>query len=165
MTKRFTEEQIVTFLCEADAGVPVRTLCSKHGFSERSYNQWRSRIVGDKASLAQHLAHLQSENDELRQLLADVLLEATSSRAQAGFASASTGNDPCEPLLRVGAMAQVATRRLLGLRKSQPLQWPELMPLPESPSTDMVAKGNGRSEAGRDWAMPQREGLAASVCA
>ncbi len=164
MTKRFTEEQIVTFLCEADAGVPVRTLCSKHGFSERSYNQWRSRIVGDKASLVQHLAHLRSENDELRQLLADVLLEATSSRAER-FASVNTGNDSCEPLLPVRAMAQLATRRLLGLRKSEPLQWPELTPFPESPSADMAARANSRGEGARDWAMPQREGLAASVCA
>ena len=165
MTKRFTEEQIVTFLCEADAGVPVRTLCSKHGFSERSYNQWRSRIVGDKGSLVQHLAHLRSENEELRQLLADVLLEATSSQAQASFASANTGNDPFEPLLRTRAMARLATRRLLGLRKSEPLQWPELMPFPELPSTDMAAKVNSRGEAARDWAMLQREALAASVCA
>ena len=165
MTKRFTEEQIVTFLCEADAGVPIRTLCSRHGFSERSYNQWRSRIVGDKASLVQHLAHLRSENDELRQLLADVLLEASSPRAEGGFASSSTGIDACKPPLHLRAMAQLATRRLLGLRKSEPLQWPELMPFPDSPTADMVTKANDRGEAVRDRAMPKREGRAASVCA
>lgn len=69
MNKRFTEEQILAFLCEADMGVPVRQLCDKHGFSERSYYQWRSRIVGAKTSLAQYLAHLESENLLLRQVL------------------------------------------------------------------------------------------------
>jgi putative transposase len=37
MKKRFTEAQIVGFLREADAGVPVKELCRKHGFSDGSY--------------------------------------------------------------------------------------------------------------------------------
>lgn len=42
MKKRFTEAQIVGFLREADAGVAVKDLCRKHGFSEASYYLWRS---------------------------------------------------------------------------------------------------------------------------
>ena len=34
MKKRFTEEQIIGFLREADAGVKVKDLCRRHGFSE-----------------------------------------------------------------------------------------------------------------------------------
>ncbi len=37
MKKRFSEEQIIGFLREAEAGLPVKELCRKHGFSEASY--------------------------------------------------------------------------------------------------------------------------------
>lgn len=37
MKKRFSEEQIIGFLREADAGLPVKELCRQHGFSEASY--------------------------------------------------------------------------------------------------------------------------------
>ena len=42
MKKRFTEAQIVGFLREADAGLPVKDLCRRHGFSEARYDLWRS---------------------------------------------------------------------------------------------------------------------------
>ena len=46
MKKRFTGAQIVGFLREADAGVAVKDLCRKHGFSEASYYLWRSKFGG-----------------------------------------------------------------------------------------------------------------------
>jgi putative transposase len=42
--KRYSEEQIIKFLKEADAGVPVKELCRRHGFSEASYYLWRSKF-------------------------------------------------------------------------------------------------------------------------
>ena len=50
MKKRFTEAQIVGFLREADAGIPVKDLCRKHGFSEASYYLWRSKLGGMSVS-------------------------------------------------------------------------------------------------------------------
>jgi putative transposase len=44
--KRFTEEQISGSLREADAGMPVKDLCRRHGFSEASYYLWRSKFGG-----------------------------------------------------------------------------------------------------------------------
>jgi putative transposase len=44
--KRFSEEQIIRFLREADKGVAVKELCRKHAFSEASYNLWRSKFGG-----------------------------------------------------------------------------------------------------------------------
>ncbi|MBB6187595.1 transposase-like protein [Rhodanobacter sp. MP7CTX1] len=46
MKKRFTEEQIIGFLREAEAGMPVKELCRRHGFSEASYYLWRSKFGG-----------------------------------------------------------------------------------------------------------------------
>ncbi len=41
MKKRFTEQQIIGFLKEAEAGMPVKELCRKHGFSDASFYTWR----------------------------------------------------------------------------------------------------------------------------
>jgi putative transposase len=44
--KGFTEEPIIGFLREAEAGMPVKELCRRHGFSEASYYLWRSKFGG-----------------------------------------------------------------------------------------------------------------------
>jgi len=75
MKKRFTEGQIVGFLREADAGVPIKDLCRKHGFSEASYYLWRSKFGGMSVSDAKRLKELEIENGRLKKLLADALLE------------------------------------------------------------------------------------------
>jgi putative transposase len=50
--KRFSEEQIIGFLKEADRGVSVKDLCRKHNFSEASYYLWRSKFGCMLASAA-----------------------------------------------------------------------------------------------------------------
>ena len=75
MKKRFSEEQIIGFLREADKGVPVKELCRKHGFSEASYYLWRSKFGGMDVSDARRLKVLESENATLKKLLAEMLLE------------------------------------------------------------------------------------------
>ena len=62
MKKRFTEEQIMGFLREADAGVAVKDLCRRHGFSEASYYLWRGKCGGMGVSDAKRLKALESEN-------------------------------------------------------------------------------------------------------
>lgn len=75
MKKRFTEEQIIGFLREAEAGLPVTELCRRHGFSEASYYLWRSKFGGMSVSDAKRLKALETENGRLKRLLADALLE------------------------------------------------------------------------------------------
>ena len=55
MKKRYSEEQIIGFLKEADAGVPIKELCRRHGFSEASYYLWRSKFGGMDVSDAKRL--------------------------------------------------------------------------------------------------------------
>ena len=50
MKKRFTEDQIIGFLREAEAGLPIKELCRRHGFSEASYYLWRSKYGGMSVS-------------------------------------------------------------------------------------------------------------------
>jgi putative transposase len=73
--KRFTEEQIIGFLREADRGVAVKELCRKHGFSEASYYLWRSKFGGMDVSDAKRLKALEAENARLKKLLAEKMLE------------------------------------------------------------------------------------------
>ena len=75
MKKRFTETQIVGFLREADAGIPIKDLCRKHGFSDASYYLWRSKFGGMTVSDAKRLKELEAENHRLKKLLAESLLE------------------------------------------------------------------------------------------
>jgi putative transposase len=76
MKKRFTEEQIIGFLKEAEAGVAVKDLCRRHGFSEASYYLWRSKFGGMSVPEAKRLKALEAENGRLKKLLAETLLEA-----------------------------------------------------------------------------------------
>jgi len=71
MKKRFTEEQIIGFLKEADAGVAIKDLCRRHGFSEASYYLWRSKFGGMDVSDAKRLKALEAENAKLKKLLAE----------------------------------------------------------------------------------------------
>jgi len=73
--KRFSEEQIISFLREGDRGVPVKELCRKHGFSDASYYLWRSKFGGMDVSDAKRLKALESENAKLKKLLAEEVLE------------------------------------------------------------------------------------------
>jgi len=73
--KRFSEEQIIGFLREADKGVAVKELCRKHGFSEASYYLWRSKFGGMDVSDAKRLKALEVENARLKKLLAESMLE------------------------------------------------------------------------------------------
>ena len=75
MKKRFTEEQIIGFLREVDAGMPVKDLCRKHGFSEASYYLWRGKFGGMDVSDAKRLKALEAENAKLKKLLAEAMLE------------------------------------------------------------------------------------------
>jgi putative transposase len=73
--KRFSEEQIIGFLREAEAGPPAKDLCRKHGFSGASYYLWRSKFGGMSVPEARRLKELETENGRLKKLLAGQVLE------------------------------------------------------------------------------------------
>lgn len=53
--KRFSGEQIIGFLKQAEARVPVRELCRQHGFSDASFCNWRAKY-GRMTSSCCHLS-------------------------------------------------------------------------------------------------------------
>ena len=76
MKKRFSEEQIIGFLREAEAGLPVKDLCRRHGFSEASYYLWRSKFGGMDVSMVARMKELEEENRRLKKMYADSQLSA-----------------------------------------------------------------------------------------
>lgn len=81
MKKRFSEEQIIGFLKEASAGMPVVDLCRKHGFSDASFYKWRAKYGGMDVSDAKRLKQLLDENGKLKRMLADALLDKDALKA------------------------------------------------------------------------------------
>ena len=73
--KRFTEAQILGFLKEAEAGLPVKELCRKHGFSDASFYNWRSKYGGMELADIKRLKALERENARLKKLLAETMLD------------------------------------------------------------------------------------------
>lgn len=75
MKKRFTEEQIIGILKEAEAGAKVAELCRKHGISDATYYNWKAKFGGMTVSDAQRLKALEAENARLKRLLAESMLD------------------------------------------------------------------------------------------
>ena len=72
---RFTEEQIIGFLRQAEAGIPIKEVCRNGGFSDVTFYKWRSKFGGMEASEAQRLRELEAENAKLKKLLAEAHLD------------------------------------------------------------------------------------------
>ncbi len=73
--KRFTEEQIIGVLKEHELGAKAGDLCRKHGISEATLYNWKSKFGGMDVSEAKRLKQLVDENGKLKKLLADAMLD------------------------------------------------------------------------------------------
>lgn len=73
--KRFTEEQIIAVLKEAEAGAPVKEVCRRLGVSEQSFHRWKAKYGGMEISDARRLRGLEDENRRLKHLVADLTLD------------------------------------------------------------------------------------------
>lgn len=75
MKQRFTEEQIIGILKEAEAGMKVAEVCRKYGISDATYYNWKSKFSGMTVAEAQRLKALEAENARLKKLLAESMLD------------------------------------------------------------------------------------------
>jgi putative transposase len=72
---RFTEEQIIGVLKEAEAGMKTAEVCRKHGISDATYYKWKAKYGGLEVSEARRLRPLEDENRRLKQIVADLTLD------------------------------------------------------------------------------------------
>jgi putative transposase len=75
MRKRFTEEQIIAVLKEADAGVKTADICRKHGVSDATFYKWKAKYSGMEVSDLRKMKTLEEENSKLKRLVADLSLD------------------------------------------------------------------------------------------
>ena len=73
--KRFTEEQIIGVLKQAEAGAKTQELCRQHGISEATFYNWKAKYAGMTVSEARRLRELEAENSKLKRLLAEAELD------------------------------------------------------------------------------------------
>jgi putative transposase len=72
---RYSEEQIIGILKEAEAGISVPELCRKYGLSDQTYYNWKAKYGGMTVSDAKKLKHLEDENRRLKHIVADLTLD------------------------------------------------------------------------------------------
>ena len=72
---KFTEEQIIGFLQQAEVGMAVAEICRKGGFSDATFYKWRAKFGGMQVSEARRLRELEAENAKLKRLLAEAHLD------------------------------------------------------------------------------------------
>lgn len=73
--KRYTEEQIINILKEAEAGAKVGDLCRRYGMNNASFYNWKSKYAGLTVSELKRLKALEEENRRLKQIVADQALD------------------------------------------------------------------------------------------
>ncbi len=77
---RFSDEQIIGILKEHEAGATCADLCRKHGMSEGTFYNWKSKYGGMTVSEAKRLRTLEEENAKLKKLLAEQMLDTAAMR-------------------------------------------------------------------------------------
>ena len=75
--KRFSVEQIVAILKQAEVGVPVVELCRQAGITEQTFYRWKKQYVGLEIDQVRQLKQLQEENARLKRLVAELSLDKT----------------------------------------------------------------------------------------
>jgi len=77
---KFSESQIVAILAEGEAGIPVAQILRKHGISQGTYYNWKSKYGGASVSELKRVRELEAENAKLKRMYAELALENTAIR-------------------------------------------------------------------------------------
>lgn len=75
MKKRFSDEQSISILREAEAGISARELCRKHAISDATFYIWRKKLRGMEVPEVKRLKSLEKENARFKKLLAEAMLD------------------------------------------------------------------------------------------
>jgi len=72
---RFSEEQVIGILREAQAGGPVKAVCAAHNISAATYHAWKRKYGGMEVNEARRLRALEEENGRLKRIIADLSIQ------------------------------------------------------------------------------------------
>lgn len=73
--KSHSQEKIIAVLKEADAGVPIKELCRKHGISDATFYNWRKKYKGLEVAEAKKVKKLEDENARLKKIIGDMAID------------------------------------------------------------------------------------------
>ena len=79
--KRYTEEQIIAVLKEAESGASTAELSRKHGVSDATIYKWKSKYSGMEVSDVRKMRQLEDENRRLKQMVANQALDIEALKA------------------------------------------------------------------------------------
>lgn len=68
---KFSEEQIIGILREAEGDTPVKSVCARHNVSDATFYKWRAKYGGMEVNEARRMRVLEEENGRLKRLVAD----------------------------------------------------------------------------------------------
>jgi putative transposase len=74
-SSRYTEEQIIAVLKQAEAGMKTAEVCRQNGISAATFYKWKAKYGGLEVSEARRLRQLEDENRRLKQIVADLTLD------------------------------------------------------------------------------------------
>jgi len=72
---RFTEEQQVMALRQAESGTPVSEICRKLQITEATFYRWKKKFGGLGVPELRELRQLRDENGRLKRLVADLSVD------------------------------------------------------------------------------------------
>ena len=75
MKRRFSDEQIIGMIKEYEAGVKAQELCRNYGISDATFYKYKAKFGGMNVSDAKKLRALEDENNRLKRMLADAMLD------------------------------------------------------------------------------------------
>lgn len=77
MKRRFSDEPIIMMIKEQESGLPTKEVCRRHGLSEASFYKYKSKFGGMEVSDAKKFRVLEDENNHLKKMVADLMLDKT----------------------------------------------------------------------------------------
>ena len=74
-TARYSDDQNMGILKQAESGVPVSELCREHGMSNASFYKWRAKFGGMDASLITEMKDMAEQNRRLKRMYAEMSMQ------------------------------------------------------------------------------------------
>ncbi|ELY7133697.1 IS3 family transposase [Pseudomonas aeruginosa] len=147
---RFTTEQIIGFIKQAEAGMAVSEMGRQHGFSPASFYSWRAKYGGMEAEDAKRLKELESENNRLKRLLAEAHLDIEALKI--GFGGKTLApqrkREAVRRMLELTTLSERRACRLAGLSRDAFRHPPEQTPATQALSARIIELAQVRRRFG-----------------
>jgi putative transposase len=78
---RFTDKQIIEYIRQVEAGLPVKTLARQIGIDRRTFYKWKAKFGGMEMDMLREFKQIRAENNQLKKLLAQAELDKAAFKA------------------------------------------------------------------------------------